>query len=113
MWGVPVTGSRFGLPRPKDVAAEAAELAELVEADKQLVMPHAPEVAQFYRQALGWYGNRWPERWRERPKSARWWGWCQTRTKFRFDEQTPIPRDFWEAPPSGASVETAGWLKSQ
>jgi superfamily II DNA or RNA helicase len=100
-------------PRPQSIRVQAAELGELVETDRQLPMPHAPEVAQFYRQALGWYGNRWPDRWRERPKSARWWGWCQTRTKFRFDEQTPIPRGFWEMPPSPVSVEAAGWLKSQ
>jgi len=100
-------------PRPLSVVAQAAELGELVETDKQLVMPHAPEVARFYREAVAWYGARWPDRWRERPKSGRWWAWAQAKTKFRFDEQTPMPREFWETPPSRTSVATAGWLKSQ
>ena len=100
-------------PRPLSVVVQAAELGELVEAERQLLMPHAPEVAQFYREAVAWYGARWPDRWRERPKSGRWWAWSQTRAKFRFDEQTPMPREFWEIPPSRTSVATAGWLKSQ
>jgi superfamily II DNA or RNA helicase len=100
-------------PRPLSVTVQAAELGELVEAERQLLMPHAPEVAQFYREAVAWYGARWPDRWRERPKSGRWWAWSQARAKFRFDEQTPMPREFWETPPSRTSVATAGWLKSQ
>jgi superfamily II DNA or RNA helicase len=100
-------------PRPLSVVVQAAELGELLETDKQLLMPHAPEVAQFYREAVAWYGARWPDRWRERPKSGRWWAWAQTRAKFGFSEQLGMPRGFWNLEPLPCSVSTRGWLTSR
>jgi superfamily II DNA or RNA helicase len=100
-------------PRPQSVKVQAAELGELIETNKQLLMPHAPEVAQFYREAVYWYGARWPYRWRERPKSGRWWAWLQTREKFGFDEQLGMPQGFWDAAPTPTSSPVNGWLKSQ
>jgi hypothetical protein len=99
-------------PKPKPVAVEQAELQEL-DYENQQLSPHSPQVVQFFREACAWYGLRWPERWRERPKSGRWWAWSQTREKFGFDAQARIPSGFWDEPPSPTSAATAGWLKSQ
>jgi DNA repair protein RadD len=97
-------------PKARAVAVEDADLAEL--ADDPIVMaPHSPEVAQFFREAIAWYGQRWPDRWRDRPKSGRWWAWNQARQKFKFSDSVAIPRSFWEAPPSAPSLTTSGYLK--
>jgi DNA repair protein RadD len=100
-------------PKPKAVAVEAAELGELEWDEQPPMTPHAPEVAQFYREAVHWYSGRWPDRWRERPKSGRWWAWSQTRQKFGFAESAPMPRGFWDVEPAPTSAVTSGWLKSQ
>jgi hypothetical protein len=100
-------------PRPKAVAVQGAELGELLESDAARLTQQAPEVAQFYREAVCWYGLRWPDRWRERPKSGRWWAWSQTRQKFGFSEQLGMPRSFWDMAPTPTTEPVNGWLKSQ
>jgi DNA repair protein RadD len=102
-------------PKPKAVVVEDAMLAELdLDEDKQPpVTPQSPEVAEFYRQAVSWYGLRWPNRWRERPKSGRWWAWSQAREKFGFSESMAMPSAFWNLAPTSPTAVTNGWLKSQ
>ncbi len=99
-------------PRAKDVRSSAAELGEM-NLNERAITPQSPEVAQFFREAVAWYGYRWPTRWQERPKSGRWWAWSQTRTKFAFDPSAAIPRAFWEAKPAPTTAATNRWLKSQ
>jgi DNA repair protein RadD len=101
------------VPRPKDVVVEEAELRELESADKQLLMPHSPEVERFYREAVYWYAARWPNRWVARQKSGRWWAWCKTRERFRFPESYGMPRGFWDANPMPTTAATNGLLKAQ
>jgi superfamily II DNA or RNA helicase len=100
-------------PRPKAVAVQGAELGELLESDVARLTEHASEVAQFYREAVFWYGARWPDRWRDRPKSGRWWAWSQTREKFDFNERLGMPRRFWDMAPTPTTEPVNGWLKSQ
>lgn len=100
-------------PRPKAVAVQAADLAELEWEDTPQTTPQSPDVAQFYREAVYWYGARWPDRWRNRPKGGRWWAWSQTRERFGFAETLAMPRAFWEAQPVPVSAAVNGWLKSQ
>jgi superfamily II DNA or RNA helicase len=97
-------------PKAKPVAVQDADLAELAD-DLAATSPHSAEVAQFYREAVAWYGQRWPDRWRDRPKSGRWWAWNQTRQKFKFPESTAIPRNFWEIAPAPPFSATHGWLQ--
>jgi DNA repair protein RadD len=101
------------LPKPKAVAVQAATLTELEYEGEKLINPHSPEVLQFFREAISWYGARWPDRWRDRQKSGRWWAWSQTRAKFGFAETVAIPRAFWEAHPDLPTSKTRGWLKAQ
>lgn len=100
-------------PKPKAVRVEAATLGELDYDSEKVVTPLSPEVVQFFREAISWYGARWPERWRDRQKSGRWWAWMQARTKFEFAETVQMPRSFWEAHPDLPSAKTRGWLKAQ
>jgi superfamily II DNA or RNA helicase len=95
-------------PRAKPVQVAQAELAEI------------PAVAQaddgmerFFQEACHWYAQRWPDRWREKENSGRWWAWMKTREKFKRPEDERIPSRFWRMPITPASADTAGWLKSQ
>ncbi len=100
-------------PRPKAVQVEEAQLGELDYDKPASIAPHAPEVVHFFREALYWYVARWPDRWRDRPKSGRWWAWQQTREKFDFAESVRMPSAFWEWAPALTSAAVNGWLKSQ
>ena len=85
--------------------------AQLVESKEAPVDREAME--KFYREACQWYANRWPDRWKEKEKSGRWWAWSQTRAKFKRPDDERMPRGFWDASLRPTSLETAGWLKSQ
>ena len=100
-------------PRPKPVQVEEAQLGELDYDKPGSITPHSPEVTQFFREAVYWYGARWPDRWRERPKSGRWWAWSQTREKFDIAESVRMPSALWEWAPLPTSAAVNGWLKSQ
>jgi superfamily II DNA or RNA helicase len=97
-------------PRPKGVEVQEAQLAELADNDP-ILTAGSPEVVQFYREAVHWYAQRWPDRWREKPNSGRFWAWSQTRRKFKFGDAAPIPRHFWNVAPAAASLTTIGYLK--
>jgi DNA repair protein RadD len=97
-------------PRSKPIAVQDADLEELAD-QEDLLGPYDQRVLEFFCQACGWYGRRWPDRWRDREKSGRWWGWVQTQTKFRFGEAVKIPGAYWEATPIPPSADVSGWLQ--
>jgi superfamily II DNA or RNA helicase len=97
-------------PKSKQIEVQDADLVELAD-DPGAASPHDRQVIEFYRQACSWYGRRWPERWREKPKSGRWWAWSQTRDKFRIGEAVKMPVAYWEAAPLPTTVEVSGWLQ--
>jgi DNA repair protein RadD len=97
-------------PKARPIAVQEADLAEIAD-DPAAVSPHSTEVTQFFCEAVAWYGARWPDRWRERPNSGRWWAWNQARRKFKFPDSVAIPRSFWEATPAPPSSTTSGYLK--
>lgn len=114
MWVVTEDGSRCPgcgwqpTPRAQPVQVTQAYLGEI-----GAVLPSVETTQQFYREACDWYSTRWPDRWKEREKSGRWWAWMQTREKFKRPEDERMPSMFWNLPPVQASPETAGWLKSK
>lgn len=85
--------------------------AELHEVREQKIPEGAME--QFFREACGWYAMRWPERWKLKENSGRWWAWMKTREKFKRPEDERIPSRYWKAAMAQPTAETAGWLKSQ
>ena len=95
------------VPRPKRIAALDAEL---VEVGASTEVEHNP--TQFFREGLGWYSRRWPDRWAERQKSARWWAWMQTREVLKLTREKP-PSRFWELPPLQPSAAVDGKLKAR
>jgi superfamily II DNA or RNA helicase len=95
--------------RAKPVQVTDAELGEI---NSQLAV-QGIEMEVFYRQACDWYANRWPDRWRAKENSGRFWAWSQTRTRFKRPEDERIPARFWKVSPMPANDETSGWLKSQ
>jgi DNA repair protein RadD len=97
-------------PKAKPVVVEEADLAELAE-DAAAVAPQSPQVVQFFREAIAWYGQRWLDRWSAKPNSGRWWAWNQTRQNFKFPDSVAIPRSFWDAMPETPSLTTVGYLK--
>jgi superfamily II DNA or RNA helicase len=97
-------------PKPKSIGVQEADLAELAD-DASRATPHDRQVIEFYREAIGWYGRRWPDRWRDRPKSGRWWAWNQTQEKFRLAETARMPSAYWEADTLPPSPGVAGWLQ--
>jgi len=94
-------------PRSKPIIVQDADLEELAD-EADLLLPHDQRVIQFFREACGWYGRRWPDR---REKSGRWWAWNQTRAKFRIGEAVRMPGPYWEAAPLPASHDVSGWLQ--
>jgi hypothetical protein len=76
-------------------------------------LSYAPEVVQFFCEALHWYALRWPDRWRDREKRGRWWAWLKTRERFELPDTLCLPGRLWEAVPLAATVEVSGWLKSR
>lgn len=98
--------------RAKAITTQEADLEEIAETEAPLSI-HDPRVERFFIEACGWYRQRWPDRWQQKPNSGRWWAWLQTRDKFAFHETARIPSAFWEAAPIPASLAVAGWLKSR
>lgn len=96
------------VPFAKPVQVVDAQLVESKE-----VPTDWKAMERFYREACQWYANRWPDRWREKEKSGRWWAWSQTRTKFKRPDDERMQSRFWDMPLSPTSLDTAGWLKSQ
>jgi DNA repair protein RadD len=98
------------IPKAKAIAVQDADLVELAD-EEALLLPHEQRVCEFFCQAIGWYGRRWPDRWREKPKSGRWWAWVQTQAKFRIGETVRMPGAYWEAEPIPPSADVSGWLQ--
>lgn len=96
------------VPAAKPVQVTEAELGEIPG-----TAPNPAGMETFYREACGWYANRWPDRWHAKQNSGRFWAWSQTRTKFKRPEDERIPSRYWDLSPFSPSVEAAGWLKSQ
>ena len=97
-------------PTPKSRPVQVAD-ADLNETPA--VQLDLAGIENFYRESCGWYAKRWPDRWRDREKSGRWWAWVQTRTKFKRPDDERMPSRFWELAPLPSGFETSGWLKSQ
>lgn len=85
--------------------------------DAELLESNATKVAEqrdeFFAMSCQWFASRWPERWKTKPGSGRWWAWIQTKTKFKLAEDTKIPQRYWTARLQDPSLEVSGWLKSQ
>jgi DNA repair protein RadD len=96
--------------RARAITVQQADLEELTEA-AAAISPDSPRVESFYCEALGWRAARKPQLWSEKPKSVRWWAWCETRTKFAIAESVRKPSAFWDAPPVAPSAEVSGWLQ--
>lgn len=97
------------VPKAKPVFVTEAELEEI----NATLQEQTIAMETFYREACDWYANRWPDRWRIKENSGRFWAWSQTRTRFKRPEDERIPSRFWRIPPKPATPETSGWLKAQ
>jgi DNA repair protein RadD len=96
--------------RARAITVEQADLEEMTDA-KVAISPQDARVMWFYREACGWRAHRKPELWAEKPKSVRWWAWCETRAKFRIAEDVRKPGAFWDMLPATPSAEVSGWLQ--
>jgi superfamily II DNA or RNA helicase len=96
-------------PKPRAVAFTEAELREI---NAAVNAEEAAIVEGFYREALGWYRQRWPDRWAQREKSARWAAWMWTRERFELAAERP-PGKFWAVPTATPGLEASGWLRSR
>jgi DNA repair protein RadD len=96
-------------PAPKQIVATDAELREIAGV---AILQDARAVETFFREALGWYSSRWPVRWKDKQKSARWACWCWTREKFELAAVRP-PSRFWELAPVAPERAAVGWLRSR
>jgi DNA repair protein RadD len=97
-------------PKAKQIGVQEADLVEIAEEDCKS-SPQDRRVIEFYCQALSWYGRRWPDRWRDKPKTGRWWAWEETRKRFHFAETVKMPPGYWNATPLPTTPEVAGWLQ--
>jgi superfamily II DNA or RNA helicase len=97
----------------KPVVVQHAQLGELEDDAAPAVSPYSPDVRQFFREAIGWYAQRWVDRWNAKPKSGRWWAWVKTRERFGLDESTRMPSGLWEIAEATPTAATDGWLKSR
>ena len=95
-------------PKAKPIAVLAAELREIT----ARAAAEDAEREAFYREALGWYRQRWPERWAQKEKSARWAAWMWTRERFELTAERP-PSRFWWLASTPATAATGGWLRSR
>lgn len=88
--------------------------AELVEmgASRAAASVGREELESFLRECMGYYRGRWPDRWRAREKSGRFWAWSQTCQRFGLGEQRPSSA-VWNAAPLNPSSATAGFIKSR
>ena len=96
--------------RSKAVGVQDADLDEIAE-DAPPVSLTDKRVLQFHAEACGWYARRWPDRWRDKPNSGRWWAWVQTTAKFGFAEGIRMPDKGWKAYAMPPSAAIAGWLQ--
>jgi DNA repair protein RadD len=96
--------------RSKAIGVEEADLNEIADDDAPLAVTDK-RVLEFHAEACGWYARRWPDRWRDKPSSGRWWAWAQTLAKFGFTEGIRMPDKGWKAYAMPASAATAGWLR--
>jgi DNA repair protein RadD len=96
--------------RSKAVGVQDADLDEIAE-DAPPVSLTDKRVLQFHAEACGWYARRWPDRWRDKPNSGRWWAWGQTLAKFGFADGLRMPDKFWKAYAMPPSAAIAGWLQ--
>lgn len=96
-------------PRSKAVKVEEAELEELAEEQAKPV-PNDERVKWFFREACGWYGRRWPDRWTATPNKGRAWAWMQTQARFEISEGR-IPSPYWSLLVAQPSPEVSGWLQ--
>jgi DNA repair protein RadD len=96
--------------RARAIVVEQADLEKLAEA-APTASPYDDRVRWFYREACGWRARRKPDLWNEKPKSVRWWAWCETRAKFRIAESVRKPGAYWDALPAMPSAEVSGWLQ--
>jgi DNA repair protein RadD len=90
----------------KPVNVTDAELQEYIPASERM------DVTTFYREAMGWWKHRKPEKWQEKPASVKWLAWMSAREKFKLPEEK-MPRGYWDLSPYEPSFEVAGWLKSR
>ena len=115
VWSVPEAGPQCPhcgwqpAPQAKPVRVQAGTLSEI----DALIDPPTPEMLeQFCCEALGFYRDRWPDRWEEKPNKGRWWAWSQTRARFALDSE-PVGRRLWGLQPLDPSPPVYGWLRSQ
>jgi DNA repair protein RadD len=96
-------------PIPKTVIVQDADLQEVGGLDRE----HTGDDAQrFFSEALTYYVNRWPQKWTEKPNSARWWAWLNTKERFKLQIEKP-PSNYWRTMPSPLTPRTSGWIKSR
>ena len=98
------------LQRARAIDVQDADLEEMAHTE-DTVTPSDARVMDFYRQAVGWYARRWPDRWAETPKKGRWWAWVATQGKFRIASAVRKPGAYWDASPILPSVEVSGWMQ--
>ena len=96
--------------RSKAIGVQDADLNEIAEDAAPLAVTDK-RVLEFHAEACGWYARRWPDRWRDKPNSGRWWAWVQATAKFGFAEGVRMPDKGWQAFAMPPSVATSGWLQ--
>jgi superfamily II DNA or RNA helicase len=96
-------------PKPLAVSVRDAELHEHAGVAESFA---SADVISFFRQAIGWYARRWPDRWQARQNSGRWWAWTQTRERFSIAHERP-PKAFWNVPVLTPTDEVSGYIKSR
>lgn len=61
---------------------------------------------------MSFYVQRWPAKWAEKPNSARWWAWLNTKEKFKLKIEKP-PGNYWRTMPGTLTPATQGWIRSR
>ena len=98
--------------KSKGVAVEDAELQELAD-DEGPISPTDRRAIEFYREAIGWYARRWPDRWAQKSNSGRGWAARQTWEKFGIAANVRMPSSYWSLSAALPSPGVAGWLQSR
>jgi superfamily II DNA or RNA helicase len=94
------------IPFRKAVQVEDAELQELT------ATAESTQWERFFQEAVGWYMQRWPEKWMEKPNSGRAYAWHKARAKYKIAEEK-IPSRCWRLEPLPPSPATVGYMQSQ
>lgn len=97
-------------PKSRPMLVQEADLQEMADPEIEVTASH-PRVLRFFREACGWYAKRWPHRWMEKQKSARWASWMNTVEKFKFGDGVRMPSAFWETQPLPAGLDVSGWCQ--